>query len=164
MKVTAFALAGAIELAFVTIATPASAQQEVLEKELRGLDVVAVLNAREDTMKGMKRAMSELAKMVEGEAPVDAALATDLAALIERNTRTIPALFPEGTQIRGSDALASVWDEPEAFAARAEEATAKAIALKNAAMSATLPDDIAGAFKDVAMSCRACHKDYKKPF
>lgn len=166
MKVSGLALAGLMgfALATTTAVAPAAAQQEILDKELRGLDVVAVLHAREDTMKGMKRAMGELAKMVEEEEPFDAAKARDLAALIERNTRAIPTLFPEGTKIRGSEALDAVWEEPEDFAARAEEATGKAVILLDATAPATGPDDIADAFKDVALSCRACHKDYKKPF
>ncbi|WP_404386364.1 c-type cytochrome [Caenispirillum salinarum] len=166
MNVTRLALAGALGLsaAVAGAAAPAVAQQEILEKELRGLDVVAVLHAREDTMKGMKRAMSELAKMVEEEAPFDAVKAAQLAELIERNTREIPVLFPEGTQIRGSNALDAVWEEPEAFAALAEEATGKAVALKAATDPASTADDISAAFKEVALSCRACHKDYKKPF
>lgn len=165
-RVVGLAVAGVLSAAFVTASMPSSAQaqQEILEKELRGLDVVAVLNAREDAMKAMNRAMKELAAMVEEEAPFDSVKAAQLAGLIARNTRAIPGLFPEGTQIRGSTALDAVWEEPEEFAARAEEATGKAVALKEAADSASEADDIAGAFKKVALSCRACHKDYKKPF
>lgn len=42
MKVSGFALAGLIGfgLAAASAVTPAAAQQEILEKELRGLDVV----------------------------------------------------------------------------------------------------------------------------
>lgn len=159
----AVALSGVLCLG-ASVVAPAMAQQDVTVKELRGVDVVAVLNARADTMKGMQRAMKELAAMVEGEAPFDGDKAHKLAALIEHNTRAIPSLFPEGTQIRGSKALDEVWEEPEDFVKRAEAATLKAIALTEAAEPATEVDAIADAFKDVALSCRACHKDYKKPF
>lgn len=148
----------------MALAAPAAAQQEVLPKELRGLDVVAVLHAREDTMKGMKAAMGDLAKMVEGEAPWDAVVAIDLAEVIERNTRAIPALFPPGTQIRGSNALSEVWDEPEAFAAKGEEAHVIATRLVESVRAAQSAADMADAFKETALSCRACHKTYKKPF
>lgn len=159
--IAGFALSAALA---VTAAAPAAAQQEHLEKELQGIDMVAVLNAREDTMKGMKRAMGELAKMIEGEAPYDAVMAADLAALIERNTRAIPSLFPPGTQIRGSDALDAVWEEPETFAERAEEANVIAGALVDRVALAQDVEDMERAFKDTALSCRACHKDFKKPF
>ncbi|SOD96820.1 c-type cytochrome [Caenispirillum bisanense] len=150
--------ASVLALAVVGPAAVAVAQQAT------HLDLAAVVNARRDTMKAMKDAMGELAAMIEEGQNFDAARVADLAALIELNTEKIPHQFPDGSLIPGSEAKEALWEEREEFEKTAGEATVAAKALADRSALVTEPADLERAFKDVAMSCRACHKAYRKPF
>lgn len=128
------------------------------------LDVAALVNARRDTMKAMKDAMKELAAMIEEGQNFDAARVGDLAALIQANTDKIPLQFPDGSLIPGSEAKEILWEERDDFNETAREAGVAAQALADRAALDSDPEGLERAFKDVALSCRACHKVYKKPF
>lgn len=69
-------------------------------------------------------------------------------------------IFPEGSNIGESEALSAIWEDAEGFAAaiaRMEEATAAFVeAAKNGDAEA-----IGGAFRNVGMSCRGCHDNYR---
>lgn len=153
-------LLAASALVLTTVAAAAQAQQQ----QPTYLDIAAVVNARQDTMKAMNRAMKELAAMIEENQNFDAARVAELAAVIQTNTAKIPHQFPEGSLIPGSEATKDVWEDPEAFAERSREATVAAEALADRSALVEDADGLARAFKDVALSCRACHRTYRKPF
>lgn len=128
------------------------------------LDIAAIVNARRDTMKQMKDAMKELAAMIEEGQNFDAGRVAELATLVQNNTDKIPHQFPDGSLIPGSEARDVLWEDREAFNRTAEEAGIAAQALADRAGLESDPEGLRRAFKDVALSCRACHKVYKKPF
>ena len=69
-------------------------------------------------------------------------------------------VFPEGSNVGESEALPAIWQQPDAFAAaiaKAEEATAAFVA---AAKSGDR-EAIGAAFRNVGMSCRGCHDNYR---
>lgn len=69
-------------------------------------------------------------------------------------------IFQEGSAVDESEALPAIWEETEKFAAaiaKAEEATA---AFKVAVASGD-KEAIGGAFRNVGMSCRGCHDDFR---
>lgn len=69
-------------------------------------------------------------------------------------------LFAEGSDVDESEALPSIWEEPEKFAAaikKAEEATA---AFQEAVAGGD-SETIGKAFRDVGMACRGCHDDFR---
>lgn len=74
----------------------------------------------------------------------------------------IKTLFAEGSNVQGSDALAVIWEDPDAFNAaieKAEKATA-------AFVKATEDGDkaaIAAAFREVGGSCKGCHDKFRAP-
>jgi cytochrome c556 len=74
----------------------------------------------------------------------------------------IKTLFPEGSDVEGSDALAVIWQEPEAF----DAAIAKAVAATNAFVKATESGDkatVAAAFREVGGACKGCHDKFRAP-
>ncbi len=75
-------------------------------------------------------------------------------------TKDIPSLFPEGSDFGETDALPSVWEEPEKFAERSSANHEAALALLEAVEQG---DDavIRGAFRDLGQSCRSCHEDFR---
>jgi cytochrome c556 len=74
----------------------------------------------------------------------------------------IKTLFAEGSNVQGSDALAVIWEDPDAFNAaieKAEKATA-------AFVEATEDGDkaaITAAFREVGGSCKGCHDKFRAP-
>lgn len=69
-------------------------------------------------------------------------------------------IFPEGSDVDESEALPAIWEEPEKFAAavkKAEEATA---AFEEAVAGGD-SEAIGAAFRNVGMSCRGCHDDFR---
>ncbi|MEQ9564186.1 MAG: cytochrome c [Woeseiaceae bacterium] len=74
----------------------------------------------------------------------------------------IKTLFAEGSNVQGSDALAVIWEDPDAFNAaieKAEKATA-------AFVKATEDGDkaaITAAFREVGGSCKGCHDKFRAP-
>jgi cytochrome c556 len=74
----------------------------------------------------------------------------------------IKTLFPEGSDVEGSDALPVIWQEPEAF----DAAIAKAVAATNAFVKATEDGDkatVAAAFREVGGACKGCHDKFRAP-
>jgi cytochrome c556 len=74
----------------------------------------------------------------------------------------IKTLFAEGSNVEGSDALAVIWQEPEAF----DAAIAKAVAATNAFVKAAEGGDkatIAAAFREVGGACKGCHDKFRAP-
>jgi len=83
------------------------------------------------------------------------------ARMLEGWAKALPTMFPEGTDIEGSRALANVWTDREGFEARA--ATYQAAAADLAAKAAE--GDRAGAdeaFRTLAGTCHACHQSYRE--
>ena len=69
-------------------------------------------------------------------------------------------IFPEGSDVDESEALPAIWEQPEKFAAavkKAEEATA---AFEEAVAGGD-SEAIGAAFRNVGMSCRGCHDDFR---
>jgi cytochrome c556 len=69
-------------------------------------------------------------------------------------------IFQEGSNVGESEALPLIWEEPEAFAeavSKMQEATAAFVAAAESGDS----EAIGAAFRNVGMSCRGCHDNYR---
>ncbi len=75
-------------------------------------------------------------------------------------TQDIPSLFPEGSDFGETDALPSIWEEPEKFAERSRENHEAAIALLEAVEQGD-ETVVRSAFRDLGQSCRSCHEDFR---
>jgi cytochrome c556 len=71
-------------------------------------------------------------------------------------------LFPEGSNVEGSDALPVIWEKPAEFAAAIDKAIAATQKFVAAAESGD-KEAISNAFRDVGGSCRGCHDTFRVP-
>jgi cytochrome c556 len=84
-------------------------------------------------------------------------------ALIERDAKDLPTLFPAGTGTRdGLDTAASdaIWTDRAGF-----ESLARQLADEAGKLAATTPStdsaEVRKEIKTVATTCRSCHRDYR---
>jgi len=130
-----------------------------------------IVRERMDAMSEMSDATKAVAAMLKGEVEFDAAaIAEHASALVEHGEKIVDQ-FPVTEHSRtGSktEALAKVWDSPGEFEEIATDLTRDARDLKDAAVlsrgdqSADIKA-IKIVFSRVAKTCKACHKDFRKP-
>jgi cytochrome c556 len=84
------------------------------------------------------------------------------ARAMARWARTLPSLFPAGTNLPGSEALPTVWSDRAGFEARAAAYAAAATSLAEAAQAGDL-----ALFRTrlgaVGQACSDCHDHYRAP-
>ncbi len=119
-----------------------------------------VVKERMDLMDTQKEAMKVIGQMAKGKVPFDAAKAAEAAGEIERTSKQIPDLFPEGTGGHPSEAKPEVWTKWDEFTGDAE-------GLDTAARDLILALEAPGApnwkvqFKGVIDACKTCHKTFR---
>ena len=69
-------------------------------------------------------------------------------------------VFPEGSAVGESEALPAIWEDAEGFAAAIEAMTEATAAFVEAAEGGD-GEAIGAAFRNVGMSCRGCHDNYR---
>jgi cytochrome c556 len=85
---------------------------------------------------------------------------TGHAAGLASTAAELANVFQEGSAVDDSEALPAIWEEPEKFAAaiaKLQDSTAAFTVAVEGGDKAT----IGGAFRDVGMSCRGCHDDFR---
>ena len=70
-------------------------------------------------------------------------------------------LFPEGSDVAESEALPAIWAQPDEFAA-AIDAMVEATGKFETAAAGGDPAAIGAAFREVGMSCRGCHDNFRR--
>jgi len=83
------------------------------------------------------------------------------AAALSSSAAELENLFPEGSDVGDSEALPAIWTNPDEFAEAIEalvEATAKFEEVAASGDQAA----IGAAFRDVGMSCRGCHDNFRE--
>lgn len=119
-----------------------------------------LIKYRQNVMKSSGANAAAATAIVQGKVEFKDRLRDHAQALVT-STKNIPALFPKGSDFGDTEALDAVWKKPDDFAKRAKDAQAKAIAFQKA-VAANDTKAYAAKLKDVADSCKACHKDYRK--
>jgi len=112
---------------------------------------------RRDEMKRLGAHLEAIKKIVDAGEPVGPIEAR--AEEMRGYFATLPTLFPPGST-EGSKALPAVWSDRAGFEQAAANATAAAAKLAAAAGS----NDAAAtatAFREVAGSCGACHRNFR---
>lgn len=71
-----------------------------------------------------------------------------------------PTVFPEGSDVGKTDALAAIWEEPEEFQAAMDKFVTAANGFAAAAESGDRKQ-IGGAIQALGGSCKGCHDNYK---
>jgi cytochrome c556 len=70
-------------------------------------------------------------------------------------------LFPEGSAVGESEALPAIWEKPDEFAEAVDAMVEATVAFEEAAADGD-PEAIGAAFRQVGMSCRGCHDNFRK--
>ena len=70
-------------------------------------------------------------------------------------------IFPEGSAVGESEALPAIWEKPDEFAAAVDKLIAATAAFEEAAAGGDA-EAIGAAFREVGMSCRGCHDNFRQ--
>ena len=128
-----------------------------------GMTAKAVIEARQQSLKSLGGAFKAINDQLKADAP-DVAVISEAADKVAMLATDMPNWFPAGTGPDTgvkTDALPTIWSDPDGFAeARANFATA-ATNLLTAAEGGDVAM-IAEAFKATGGACQTCHKSYRK--
>jgi cytochrome c556 len=114
---------------------------------------------RKAVMTALRGHIGAASMIVRGLVDDDGHLVSHAQGLAD-GARELGRVFQEGSNVGESEALPIIWEEPEAFAAavaKTEEATAAFLA----AAESGDEEAIGAAFRNVGMSCRGCHDNYR---
>lgn len=105
-------------------------------------------------------------KAIRGQREIDVpdfALIASSAQTINANAAKIVGHFPEGTGMddgHDTEALATIWQSPDEFAAAADNLAMKSAALAEAA-SAEDGAGVAAAVRELGGACKQCHDTFR---
>lgn len=116
---------------------------------------------RQAIMKDMGRSVGQLAPMVKGDKPFDAAAVLAALEKIDADAKKfdVDTLFPAGSDQGDTEASPKIWENKEDFVKHVEKFcsdAAAALAAKPADLDALKP-----AFQQVAANCGSCHQAYR---
>ncbi len=134
-------------ITMLMVSTPAMADPE------------AEVKYRRDVMKAIGGLMGSMGGILRNRIHSEdlATHATAMASL----SKVAPRVFPEGSLTDKSNALPSVWEEPEAFSEAMMEFVEAADGMAAAANSGDM-SQIGPAIQALGGSCKGCHDDFKK--
>lgn len=162
MKQQIFAGVGAIGLVLSLSACGDSetpAEEATTEAEEAG--EVDVISQRQDLLEGMGDAFRTIRGQLDGEA--DMAAISAAAETLNANAAQIIDLFPEGTGMdSGADteALATIWEDPEGFAAAHARLMDASAAMVEAAATGDAAQ-VEAAVGPLGGSCGNCHDTFR---
>jgi len=124
-----------------------------------------IVKERMDAMEEMGKQSKRITRMFKNKEPVDATSIVTTANLFIKHGNKMQSLFPDSDQSRmKTRALPILWEEWQDFAQKTDEFVLLSENLKlKAESNNTSHKDLATAFRDTALSCRECHKKYRKP-
>ena len=116
-----------------------------------------IAHERHELMEGVRDATKPVGAMIRGEKAFDAdTLQASLAVFADAGEK-LGSLVPAGSE--GGEAAASIWEDPDGFAAEIrkwQDATAAAIEASPKTLDAAKP--VVG---PVLKSCKSCHDGYR---
>ena len=126
-------------------------------------DAPAEIAERQDNFEAIGDSFKAIREQLETDAP-DFAVITPAAADINERLQRLPDLFPEGTSMEAgydTEALATIWDDPEGFAEAIENAVAASGDMIAAAETGD-PEAVGGQVGNLGLNgCKACHDKYR---
>ena len=124
-----------------------------------------IVKERMDGMEAMGKALSSVADMFKGITSYNAAEVVNSAEIVGLHAREMKILFPDTPESRESlvsDAMPAIWQDLEDFLSLAERLEFATIQMKTVAQTGS-QQDVRAAFAQVAKTCSACHRDYRRP-
>jgi len=119
-----------------------------------------IIKYRQNVMKSQGAHLAAAGAIINGKVDFKGQLG-DHAKALQATTKDIPSLFPKDSDFGETKALDAVWQKNADFQKLAKDTQQKAGALAKA-VAANDSKNYGARFKDVADSCKACHKDFRK--
>lgn len=119
-----------------------------------------IIKYRQNVMKSQGAHLAAAGAIIQGKVDFRNHLGDHVKAL-QASTKDVPALFPKDSDFGETKAQDSIWKNSADFQKRAKDTQDKVNALAKA-VAANDSANYGARFKDVADSCKACHKDYRK--
>lgn len=125
-------------------------------------DVETVVKYRHGVMTSLKGHLGASARIVFESYEVPEGHLAVHAAAMAGVTNDIPALFPEGSTNDESEALPSVWEQPERFAEAARTNHGAAQAFAQAVNDGAENAELMARLEELIDSCGGCHDDFRE--
>ncbi|WP_298304049.1 cytochrome c [uncultured Erythrobacter sp.] len=126
-------------------------------------DTPAEIEQRQENFKAIGDSFKAIREQLETDAP-DFAVITPAAADINERLQRLPDLFPDGTSVEAgydTEALATIWEDPEGFAEAIENGVAASADMMAAAATGD-PEAVGGQVGNLGLNgCKACHEKYR---
>jgi len=125
-------------------------------------DASSIVESRQQKLKELGKAMKTINQQLKSDSP-ELSLIQQQAKLLANHAAELPQWFPLGTgQDAGldTDALNTIWSQPDDFTARAKDFKQASIALSQKADKAELATLMQN-LKEVKDSCSGCHKTFR---
>lgn len=122
----------------------------------------AVIDERQTNFEEIGDAFKAIRGQRDNETP-DFALIAASAETIKANAAKIAGHFPEGTGMEDgfdTEALATIWQSPDDFAAAADNLATKGATLAEAASAGDV-EAVAAAVKELGGTCKTCHDTFR---
>jgi cytochrome c556 len=149
-----------IAAALVAIPIAAFAQERVPPPVPTGLTPEQIVAARQSAYILSGGAFASMKAAADSGADVRGLVFP--ARALARWARTLPSMFPAGTNLPGSKALPAVWSDRAGFEARAAAYAAAAQTLVEAAQAGDRAVFLQR-WADVRATCSGCHDGYRSP-
>lgn len=126
-----------------------------------GLAQADAIADRQAIMKDLGRSVGQIAPVVKGEKPFDAAAVLAALEKIDADAKKldVDTLFPAGSDQGDTEASPKIWENKDDFVKHVEKFRTDA-----AAALAAKPQDVDAlktAFQQVAANCGSCHQAYR---
>ena len=128
---------------------------------LRQGNADAIINYRKNVMKAVGGHTGALFSFVKGGLGDYKDQMLYHAKALHESARSVPAIFPEGTEKGKTRAKAEIWTEREAFIAVADEMAKAAENLVRIAEAGELRE-FSQALRPLGKSCKDCHDQFRK--
>lgn len=126
-------------------------------------DVPAEIKVRHDNFEAIGDSFKAIREQLETDSP-DFAVITPAAADINERLQRLPDLFPEGTSMEAgydTEALATIWEDPDGFAQAIENGIAASADMMAAAATGDA-QAVGGQVGNLGKNgCKACHDKYR---
>lgn len=124
---------------------------------LSDLDIIA---KRQAGFKENGKSMKAISAILKENGDISSVAAA--AQTIEAFSKTIPTLFPKGSDQGDTEAKPEIWTDMEKFKALAQEHEQAAKALVEAIDQKASQDVVKEKFETLGKSCGNCHKQFRK--
>jgi len=124
-------------------------------------DATSIIKERQETMKGIGKAMKSLGAIAKGEAPFDAEVVRTNAETITDHLKKAADLFPAGSEQGDEETWAKpeIWSSPDDFQHHLETTIEAATAMQSVGEEALFKPALGA----LGNGCKGCHDTYRRP-